>query len=146
MASTVQAAGGIVARRGDDGRTRVALVHRPRYDDWSLPKGKLQPGESWEQAALREVREETGVTPRLEEELPSVSYRDGKGREKVVRYWLMEPAAEQASAFEPGAEVDDLRWCTAEEAIDLLSYRRDREVLREALRRLGESGLSLPGG
>ena len=69
----------------------LVVVHRPRYDDWSLPKGKLDPGETWEQAALREVEEEVGLRCRLGEELPPVCYRDNKGRAKAVRYWLMQP-------------------------------------------------------
>ena len=85
----VRAAGGVVVSDGT-----VALIHRPKYDDWSLPKGKLDPGESWEEAALREVREETGVPCRLREELPSVSYSDSRGRPKTVRYWRMEPVGE----------------------------------------------------
>ena len=80
----VSAAGGVVERDG-----LVAVVHRPRYDDWSLPKGKLDRGESWEQAALREVREETGLECELGEQLPTVRYMDQRGRPKTVRYWRM---------------------------------------------------------
>ena len=85
MNAEVEAAGGVVL--DDDGR--VALVHRPRYDDWSLPKGKLDAGESFEEAALREVEEETGMRCRLLDELDPVEYRDNKGRQKLVRYWRM---------------------------------------------------------
>ena len=121
-------------RRGPDGRARVALVHRPRYGDWSLPKGKLDGGETSEDAALREVHEETGLRCRLIEELPPVAYRDAKGRGKQVRYWLMTVEAEPPP-FEPTAEVDEVRWLDAAEALERLSYERDRELLREALRR-----------
>jgi 8-oxo-dGTP pyrophosphatase MutT (NUDIX family) len=127
-AAEVKASGGVVWRRGPDG-VEVALVHRPRYDDWSLPKGKLDDGERWEDAALREVEEETGLRARLGEELPPTAYRDNKGREKVVRYWLMEATDGE---FTPSDEVDELRWLAPAEAVRLLSYERDRELLREA--------------
>jgi 8-oxo-dGTP pyrophosphatase MutT (NUDIX family) len=126
-AAQVKASGGVVCRRGDDG-LQIALVHRPRYDDWSFPKGKLDKDESWEDAALREVEEEIGVRCRLGAELPSTSYKDPKGRDKVVRYWLMEPVD---GAFEPTAEVDEMRWVSRAEADHLLSYEHDRELLRE---------------
>jgi 8-oxo-dGTP diphosphatase len=120
--SEVQAAGGVLVRDG-----RVAVVHRPKYDDWSLPKGKLDPGEDFEQAALREVEEETGLRAELGRELPSTHYEDSKGRSKVVRYWQMTPVEGE---FEPTHEVDELRWLEPHEAAELLSYGRDREVLR----------------
>ena len=122
-AAEVKASGGVVMRDG-----RIALVHRPRYDDWSLPKGKLDPGESWEDAALREIEEEIGLRCRLGDELSPTAYRDGKGRAKVVRYWLMEPVDGE---FEPNDEVDEVRWVTPAEADGLLTYDRDRELLRE---------------
>jgi 8-oxo-dGTP diphosphatase len=123
----VKAAGGVVRRRADAG-PQVALVHRPRYDDWSFPKGKLDKGESWEDAALREVEEEIGVRCRLGAELPPTSYKDPKGRDKVVRYWLMEPLEGE---FEPSDEVDQMRWVSPADAERLLSYSHDRELLRE---------------
>src|SRR4051812_23124231 len=126
----IRAAGGVMARK-DDGR-RVAVIHRPKYMDWSLPKGKLERGESWLEAALREVEEETGYTARPLTELPSVSYMDRKGRRKLVRYWLMEPVQ---GAFRPHGEVDELRWVTKEEAEQLLTYPHDRELVRKGLRR-----------
>ena len=94
-AAEVKASGGVVWRRGDDG-VEIVVAHRPRYDDWSLPKGKLDKGESWEQAALREVEEEVGLKCRLGPELEPTSYEDRKGRAKVVRYWLMEPKGDRA--------------------------------------------------
>ena len=115
----------------DDGR--VALVHRPRYDDWSLPKGKLDPGETWEQAALREVHEETGLSCRLGPELPSIEYTDNKGRSKRVRYWRMECDGPHDTPFVPNDEVDDLRWLEPDAALARLSYERDRDVLLAAL-------------
>ena len=117
----VKAAGGAVVRDG-----RVAIVHRPKYDDWTLPKGKLDPGESFEQAALREVEEETGLRCRLGRELPTIRYHDRHGRAKQVRYWQMEPLQGE---FAPNREVDELRWLEPAEAGELLSHDRDREVL-----------------
>ena len=127
----ISAAGGVVLR-GDDGRTRVAVIHRPKYMDWSLPKGKLEEGEGFEEAALREVREETGFQCQVVEELPSVSYLDRKARSKLVRYWLMIPGE---GKFSPHDEVDELRWLTGREAQNLLTYDHDRELVRLALRR-----------
>ncbi|HYN49659.1 MAG TPA: NUDIX hydrolase [Thermoleophilaceae bacterium] len=124
MTDPVRAAGGVVTRDG-----LVALVHRPRYDDWTLPKGKLDPGESFEDAALREIDEETGLRARLVRELPAVNY-EVRGRPKVVRYWLME--VESDPGFVPNDEVDELRWLGPSEASALLSYDRDRDVLAAA--------------
>ena len=133
-AAEVKASGGVVWRRGERG-VEVVVVHRPRYDDWSLPKGKLDQGEGWEQAALREVEEEVGLRCRLGDELPPVGYTDHKGRAKVVRYWLMEPEADPA--FEPNEEVDEMRWLTPGEAAGTLSYPHDGELVRAAAQRLG---------
>lgn len=124
--ATVHAAGGVVWRRTPAGGTEVLLVHRPKYDDWTIPKGKLDAGESGEEAALREVEEETGLRCALGPELASVTYTDREGRHKIVRYWAMEPVA---GRFIPNREVDDARWLPSEEAAELLSYGRDREVL-----------------
>ena len=128
-AGVVQAAGGVVSRRGDGGPLEVLLVHRPRYDDWSFPKGKLEPGETHEEAAVREVEEETGFRCALGSELPSTSYHDSKGRPKTVRYWAMQPLEGE---FRPHGEVDEVRWLSREKARKLLSHRHDRQVL-EAL-------------
>ena len=127
----ISAAGGVVVRRDDDRRTRIAVIHRPKYMDWSLPKGKLEKGEKYKEAALREVEEETGYTCEAGPELPAVSYLDRKARRKLVRYWLMEPVK---GGFEPHGEVDELRWVTRREADDLLSYDHDRKLVRKALR------------
>ena len=118
--SIVRAAGGVVRRDG-----LVLLVHRAEYGDWSLPKGKLVDGESWEDGALREVEEETGLRCELGEEAGRTRYVDSRGRNKEVRYFLM------TSDDEAGAqnEIDEVRWVTPEEAHGLLSYARDRDLL-----------------
>jgi 8-oxo-dGTP diphosphatase len=116
----VRAAGGVFVRDG-----RVLVVHRPKYDDWTLPKGKLEDGESWEQAALREVAEETGVRGEVFEEVGRTHYRDSRGREKEVRYFRMTTADEPAAQN----EVDEVRWVGLGEAQSVLSYERDRELV-----------------
>ena len=128
----VKAAGAVVWRRGPGG-PEIAVIHRPRYDDWSLPKGKLDRGESFEQAAVREIEEEIGVRGDLGAELPATTYTDHKGRSKIVRYWLMEAGSE---AFAPNEEVDELRWLAGSEALAALTYPRDRDVLGAALEQL----------
>jgi 8-oxo-dGTP pyrophosphatase MutT (NUDIX family)/phosphohistidine phosphatase SixA len=114
-------------RRVGEAGLEVMLVHRPRYDDWSFPKGKANAGESDEQTALREVEEETGIRAALGVELPSTRYRDSRGRDKVVRYWTMRP---ESGSFEPHAEVDEIQWVPVSAAESKLSYDRDIEVLR----------------
>jgi 8-oxo-dGTP diphosphatase len=123
---TVQAAGGVVWRRSPAGGLEVLLVHRPRYDDWTVPKGKLDRSEDHSAAALREVEEETGLRCTLGPELASTSYVDRKGRPKQVRYWAMTAAG---GDFTPTGEVDEVRWVPLEEAQSLLSYPRDAGVL-----------------
>jgi 8-oxo-dGTP diphosphatase len=130
----VLAAGGLV-RRTRGGPTEIAVVHRPKYDDWSLPKGKLDPGEDFEQAALREVEEETGIRARVVGEVGETTYRDGKGRSKLVRYYEMAP--EDEDDFEPNDEVDELRWVPVEEAAGVLTYDFDRELVESAAGRIG---------
>ena len=125
----VRAAGGVLVRSGPR-RPEVAVIHRPKYGDWSLPKGKLDDGEDFEQAALREVEEETGMRAELGPELSPISYRDRKGRSKLVRYWLMRVVDGE---FAPGPEVDELRWLDPDSAQELLSYAHDAELVREAL-------------
>jgi 8-oxo-dGTP diphosphatase len=122
----VEAAGGVVWKVTSKGLLKVAVVHRPRYDDWSFPKGKLEPGEDHRTAALREVEEETGLRCRAGVELPQARYRDRKGRSKRVRYWSMEVID---GSFEPNDEVDELAWLSLGDAHARLSYGHDRAVL-----------------
>jgi 8-oxo-dGTP diphosphatase len=130
----VRAAGGVVTRPSAGNHIEVVLVHRPKYDDWTFPKGKVDPGESDEDAAVREVREETGFDCTLGDELTTVHYVDGKGRPKQVRYWMMTVAGGNADI--PNAEVDDLVWLTPEDASTLLTYAHDQAIARQ----LGEPG------
>ena len=125
----VRAAGGVVRRRGVDG-VRYALVHRPRYDDWSLPKGKADDGEDERSTALREVLEETGFRCDLGPMVTSVRYHDHEGRAKVVAYWLMYPLD---GVFLPNVEVDEMRWVDVDEARSLLTYSHDRAILDAAV-------------
>jgi 8-oxo-dGTP diphosphatase len=134
-AQEIVAAGGIVLDR-EGGSVRVLIIHRPRYDDWSFPKGKAERGESISETALREVKEETGLDCRIVSELPTVryNYTSGKGsvRPKVVHYYLMERVGGRLQA--PGQEADAVEWCDAGQAAGRLSYQHDRELLQEVLR------------
>ena len=123
----VRAAGGVVVRRSPEGALELLLVHRPRYDDWTFPKGKLADWEGEEEAALREVEEETGLSCDLGPEIATTRYRDSRGRPKQVRYYLMTGCK---GSFEPHDEVDEVAWVDPEGAAALLSYERDLVVLR----------------
>jgi 8-oxo-dGTP diphosphatase len=123
--TVVRAGGGLVHRRRQ-GELEVLLVHRPKYDDWSFPKGKAHEGERDEDCALREVAEETGLRCELGPELPSTSYVDGQGRPKLVRSWAMTPLA---GAFAPHDEVDELEWLPLEAAARRLTWSRDLPLL-----------------
>ena len=125
MNEVVRAAGGLVVRESERG-VEVLVVHRSHYDDWTFPKGKVEPGESDEACATREVEEETGLRCELGDELPSTSYTDGLGRAKRVRYWRMRVVAGEL-AF--AHEVGDARWVTADEAVEVLTYARDLALL-----------------
>jgi 8-oxo-dGTP diphosphatase len=125
VSDLVRAAGGLVLRRAGDG-LEVLLVHRPAYDDWSLPKGKLDPGERESDCALREVEEETGVRCVLGREVGTTEYVDSRGRPKQVRYWTMVAAGAEPA---PANEVDEVRWAPVSEAVALIDYAHDRELL-----------------
>ncbi|WP_166355995.1 NUDIX hydrolase [Phytoactinopolyspora limicola] len=128
----VRAAGGVVWRDADPG-VEIVVVHRPKYDDWSLPKGKLDPGETWEEAAVREVLEETGLQVTLGPFVDQVEYsdrgRNGKrpARPKVVRFWSMQALG---GTFVPHDEVDELRWLRPEDAFELLTHPLDHATVR----------------
>ncbi len=133
----IQAAGGAVWRRSADGDIEVLLVHRHRYDDWTLPKGKLDEGETAADAALREVAEETGMRCELGQQLVTTRYDDHKGRPKEVRYWAMRV---RSGAFAPNNEVDSVTWCTISSATERLSYAHDVTVLDALVDHLGRPG------
>jgi 8-oxo-dGTP pyrophosphatase MutT (NUDIX family) len=123
----VRAAGGVVWRRdATTGAVEVVVIHRPRYDDWTFPKGKQDPGESDEETARREVDEETGLDCELGPELTAISYEDARGRPKHVRFWAMTVVA--ARERQPDDEVDEVRWVPYDEVEAMLTYRRDRTV------------------
>jgi len=121
----VRAGGGVVWRDGPEGR-ELLLVHRPRYDDWSFPKGKLDRDESYLEGAVREVNEETGLEVEVGPELSPARYIDGEGRPKKVRYWAM---AVVGGAFEENHEVDEIRWFPLDQVAAQLSYHHDIDVL-----------------
>ena len=122
----VRAAGGVIVRSKPEGALELVVVHRPSYDDWTFPKGKLQAGEREEHTAIREVEEETGMRCRLERALGTTKYRDHRGRAKVVHYWVMRVLD---GHFKPTREVDELRWVSLRQAASLLSYNHDRALL-----------------
>jgi len=121
----VRAAGGVPVRDGATG-IEVLVVHRPRYDDWTFPKGKRERGETDEECALREVLEETGLRCVLEEELPPTTYVDRDGRPKLVRYWRVRVVG---GSVVPNDEADEARWLPRAAAAALLTYERDHAVL-----------------
>lgn len=124
----IKAAGGVVCRTGAAGETEVAIIHRPAYDDWTLPKGKVEPDEKPEDCALREVKEETGLRCELVRPLGCTAYIDRRGRDKVACYWVMQV---RGGRFRPGVEVDKMLWLTVDEAIERLSYDRDKTLLSQ---------------
>jgi len=128
VAAEIVAAGGVIWRDDESGR-RFAVVHRPHRHDWSLAKGKLEPGEDVLAAAIREVWEETGFTVVVGVELATVRYADHRGRPKVVHYWSMEW---ESGEFVANSEVDELRWLDETEAVALLTYDVDKALVVRA--------------
>ncbi len=128
----VFASGVVPWRRTSSGEIEILLIHRPRYDDWSVPKGKRDDGESDEQCAIREMHEETGIWGELGRPLPTAMYTDHRGRPKEVAYWLMEVAVGEPKSFEPNDEVDELAWFPLAAAQEKLSYTLDQGLLDEA--------------
>jgi 8-oxo-dGTP pyrophosphatase MutT (NUDIX family) len=131
----VRAAGGALWRREPSGELVVALVHRPRYDDWSWPKGKVDPGETLTETALREVEEETGIKGELGAPLVEVTYRDGSGRPKRVTYFEMTPLEIRPRAAND--EVDIVRWVPLDRVESMLTWEKDHQVADALRQRLG---------
>ncbi len=121
----IEAAGGLLWREYNK-RHEIAIVHRQRYDDWTLPKGKRDPGERWQQTALREIEEETGCKADLVSFAGSTAYTV-KGVAKIVLFWNMQLS--EGCEFIPNEEVDQLLWLSPEEAIKKLSYKTEQELL-----------------
>ncbi len=126
---SIWAAGCVVARKTKRGRPEYLVIHRPRYDDWSLPKGKVDEGEAFLDAALRELKEETGITGKKPRLIGSIGYLTKAGNPKVVRWWLTEV---EKGKFRSNAEVDKVKWLSIKKAERKLTYRNDREVLDRA--------------
>lgn len=137
MAGRTQRAAGGVIYRVASGEPEFLVARRPRYRDWTLPKGKVDPGEGPQEAALREVREETGFTCRTVAEVGSIGYRLGSGRLKAVRYWLMQG---EDGEFTPNAEVDKVKWLSGADAAKRLSYPKEQSVLARAVAMVEEPG------
>lgn len=139
MTTTVRAAGGVILRKTDSGNLRILVAHRPQYDDWSLPKGKADKGETPEQTAVREVLEETGYECRIVAPLGTTRYRVGRGI-KEVQWFAMRPLP-SSPGFKKNNEVDKIRWLSRKRAADLVSYTFDRELILESdLKKIAETG------
>ena len=128
----IEAAGCVVFRRHNN-VAEFLLEHRPRYDDWSFPKGKKDKGETDFDCAIREVQEETGALGNVLAELPTVRYRIGGDKEKVVRYWIMEYLGGE---FIPNKEVDKIAWLDRKSTAETLTYSHDINLLKETIKRI----------
>jgi len=139
VTTTIRAAGGVVVRKTPKGGLRVLVAHRPKYDDWSLPKGKIDDGETSEEAAVREILEETGQHCRIAASLGTSRYRIGQGI-KEVDWFLMRPLPD-SPGFQKNIEVDKVKWLSRRKAVDILDYERDVELVSTPeLKKLTETG------
>jgi len=124
--SVIQAAGGIIWKV-EDQQKKLAIVHRHKHKDWSLPKGKLDPGETWKKAALREVLEETGCVGKIKSYAGSISYVLN-GKPKIVLFWHMH--IKEVAAEKMNGEVDEIRWLTVEEALEIMDYEDEKDLIQ----------------
>ena len=127
----IRAAGALLWRENSELKIEIALIHRPRYDDWSLPKGKVEEGETSLRCAFREVMEETGITPRFGRELGTVEYEEIGGL-KRVKYWSAK-APKNHPEFEVNEEVDEIRWLMPNEALALATHQSDKDIVESFL-------------
>ena len=125
----IRAAGALLWRESSELKIEIALIHRPRYDDWSLPKGKIEEGESSLRCAFREVIEETGITPQFGRELGSVEYKEPAGL-KRVKYWAAKALTDE---FLPNEEVDEIKWLNTEDALSVATHESDRSIIENFL-------------
>ena len=130
----IEAAGGVIYTETSSG-IKVAIIYRKEYDDWSLPKGKRDPGESWQETALREAREETGCPVKLKEFIGSTAYPVRAGP-KVVLFWLMKTKNKKGCKLEPNKEVEMVKWISPGRALKLLDYKDERAIVRKAMQQL----------
>jgi len=130
--------GGLVTRHSD-GELEVLMVHRPKHDDWSLPAGKLDPGETLAECALREVHEESGYVCELGRELDMVEYADRRGRTRQVHYWEMDAIS---GSFNPTLEVDAIAWVPLVESLNYFTNERDLKIVSAFLAMVGDSVLA----
>lgn len=139
MTKTITAAGGVILKKTPKGNLRILVAHRPDYDDWSLPKGKADAGETLEETAVREILEETGYRCRIVTRLETTRYRVGRGV-KEVAWFAMRPLPD-SPGFKKNPEVDKVRWLGRGEAKKLLDYDLDRSLIdNHDLRRISETG------
>lgn len=146
MEPEVRGAGGVIWRRLDPNRVEVVLVHHHLHGDWSLPKGKQDPGEDLTTCALREVEEETGMTCSADDPIGVAHYVDRLGRTKAVHYWSMHAGSDESlHTLSPTLEIDDARWVSLPDALTEADLSRDRFVLWAFAGRMGLTSSDLTG-